>query len=77
MLVTSTDFSTGAVGLVEVATREVQPDLALASTDAMPSAWGERAFVINRFGFDWIDELDPRSQLDLIHEFPIEPTSMV
>jgi hypothetical protein len=76
LLVTSTDFSTGAVGLVEIATREVQPDLALASTDAMPTAWGERAFVINRFGFDWIDELDPRSQLDLIHEFPIEPTSM-
>ncbi|MFV8749260.1 hypothetical protein ACNOYE_01785 [Nannocystaceae bacterium ST9] len=76
LLVTSTDFSTGAVGLVEIATREVWPDLALASTDAVPTAWGERAFVINRFGYDWIDELDPRDELGLIHEFPIEPASL-
>ncbi len=76
LLVTSTDFSTGAVGLVEIATREVQADLALASTDAVPTVWAERAFVINRFGYDWIDELDPRAQLELVHEFPIQPTSL-
>jgi hypothetical protein len=76
LLVTSTDFSTGAVGLVEIATREVEADLALASTDAVPAVWGERAFVINRFGYDWIDEFDPRSELALIHEFPIQPTTL-
>lgn len=76
LLVTSTDFSTGAVGLVEIATREVHADLALASTDAVPSVWGERTFVINRFGYDWIDELDPRAELALIHEFPLQPASL-
>lgn len=76
LLVTSTDFSTGAVGLVELATREIHADLALASTDAVPVAWGERALVINRFGYDWIDELDPGHALSLVHEFPIQPASL-
>ncbi len=76
LVVTSTDFSTGAVGLVDLATRTIQPDLALASTDAHPLAWGERVFVINRFGYDWIDELDPRDELSLVHEFPLVPSSL-
>ncbi|MFO7564232.1 MAG: hypothetical protein R6X02_16415 [Enhygromyxa sp.] len=73
LVVTSTDFNTGAVGLVELATREVAADLAPASSDAAPYVVGERVFVVNRFGFDYIDELDPRAALELIHEFAITP----
>lgn len=76
LLVTSTDFSTGAVGLVELATHEVAADLASASTDAVPVAWGERAFVINRFGYDYVDELDPADALALRHEFALVPSEL-
>lgn len=76
LLVTTTDFSTGAVSLLDLATHEVAADLALASTDAVPLAWGERAFVLNRFGYDWIDELDPHDSLALVHEFAIVPSEL-
>jgi hypothetical protein len=75
LIVTSTDFQTGAVGLVELARREVTPDLALASSDAVPIVDGERVFVVNRYGFDYIDELDPSAALALIHQFAITPAS--
>jgi hypothetical protein len=76
LVVTSTDFATGAVGLVELATRTVFADLALASSDAFPVVDGGRVFVINRHGFDYIDELDPHAQLALVHEWPITATSL-
>ncbi|KIG16986.1 hypothetical protein DB30_03583 [Enhygromyxa salina] len=72
LVVTSTDFNTGAVGLVDVQAHSVSPDLALASSDAVPIVDAGRVFVINRFGFDYIDELDPDDQLALIHEWPIQ-----
>lgn len=76
LLVTTTDFSTGAVSRIDLATLEVEADLALASTDAVPIAWGERAFVINRFGYDWIDELDVDDGLALVHEFAVIPSEL-
>jgi hypothetical protein len=76
LVVTSTDFNTGAVGLVDLATRTVTPDLALASSDAVPVVVDERVFVINRFGFDYVDELDPHDGLALIHQFAITPASL-
>ena len=72
LVVTTTDFNTGAVSLVDVEGLEVEADLALASSDAVPVVIGERVFVINRFGFDYVDELDPRDGLALIHEWPID-----
>ncbi len=76
LVVTSTDFNTGAVGLVELASKTVTPDLAPASSDAVPIVADGRVFVINRFGFDYIDELDPLASLALIHEFALSPASI-
>jgi hypothetical protein len=75
LVVTSTDFNTGAVGLVELANRSVAPDLALASSDAVPIVADGRVFVLNRHGFDYVDELDPHAELALLHEFAITPAS--
>ena len=71
LVVTSTDFNTGAVGLVDLTSRTVAADLAPASSDAVPVVADGRVFVLNRFGFDYVDELDPAAGLALIHEFPI------
>jgi hypothetical protein len=77
LVVTSTDFATGAVGLVDIAARTVQADLALASSDAVPAVDGGRVFVVNRYGFDYIDELDPHADLSLLHEWAIEVATEV
>jgi hypothetical protein len=76
LVVTSTDFATGAVGLVDLETRTVQADLALASSDAVPIVDGGRVFIINRYGFDYIDELDPAADLALLHEWAIAATGL-
>jgi streptogramin lyase len=76
LVVTSTDFGTGAVGLVELATRTVFADLALASSDAVPVVDDGRVFIINRHGFDYIDELDPHAELALVHEWAIAATGL-
>jgi hypothetical protein len=75
-VVTSTDFATGAVGLVELATRTAFADLALASSDAVPVVEDGRVFIVNRYGFDYIDELDPHAELSLIHEWAIAATGL-
>lgn len=76
LVVTSTDFATGAVGLVELASRTVFADLALASSDAVPVVDDGRVFIINRYGFDYIDELDPHAELALVHEWAIASTGL-
>lgn len=58
LVVTTTDFATGAVAIVDLETGEVQADVAPGSTDALPFALGDRLFLLHRFGFDRIDELD-------------------
>lgn len=69
--VSSTDFSTGAVGLVDVASRSVRPDLALAQTDTSFAVDGDRLYVLNRFMFDFVDILDLSGDLALLGEFAV------
>lgn len=65
LAVTTTDFATGAVSLVDARTGEVTPDLALASTDAKPFYHADRVFVVNRYMFDALDVLDADDGLAL------------
>lgn len=66
LVVTTTDFATGAVSLVDARTGEVTPDLALASTDAKPYYHGDRVFVVQRYMFDALDVLDADDELALL-----------
>ncbi len=59
LLVTTTDFSTGAVTLVDATTRTVTADVALGTTDGIPVFADGRAFVVHRFQYDFVDVLDP------------------
>lgn len=59
LLITTTDFSTGAVSLLDLRTATVTPDLALGSTDAVPFYADGRAFVLHRFMIDALDVLAP------------------
>jgi hypothetical protein len=59
VLLTTTDFSTGAVTVVDARTREVMPDVALGTPDGIPYFAGGRALVVHRFQHDFVDVLDP------------------
>lgn len=61
LLLTTTDFSTGAMTVVDADTLEVTADVALGSTDAIPfyDPVGERVVVVHRFGLDYLDVWTP------------------
>lgn len=63
LLLTTTDYSTGALSLVDPATLTVTPDVAVGSTDAIPvfDAQRDRIVVVHRFGLDYLDVLDADS----------------
>lgn len=66
LLVTTTDFSTGGVTVVDLARFAAAPDVALGSTDAKPHFFGDAAFVLHRYGVDALDVLDPADEFALL-----------
>lgn len=71
LLVTTTDFVTGGVTTVELASRRVDADVALGSSDAIPFWHAGRAYVVHRLGFDAIDVLDPRDRFRSLGQYPL------
>ncbi len=59
LLVTTTDFATGGLSTVDLATLAVTPDVALTSTDAIARAHNGKVYVVNRYLYDNVDVLDP------------------
>lgn len=59
LLVTTTDFATGALALVEGSSRTVTVDLAVGSTDAIPAWHDDLALMVHRYGIDEVQVLDP------------------
>lgn len=59
LLIATTDFSTGALSVLDLATATIQPDVAPGSTDAIPFAHGGRAVIVHRHGIDRIDVWEP------------------
>lgn len=61
LLLTTTDFSTGALTVVDLATGRVEPDVAVGSTDAIPFVVGGQVVVVHRFGLDRVETFDASS----------------
>lgn len=61
LAITTTDFSTGALSILDLTTGEVRPDLALATTDSLPFYSDGRLVLLHRYTFDALDLLDPQS----------------
>ena len=73
LVVTTTDFSTGAVSIVDVASRSADVDVAIGSPDAIPVSSGGQIAIVHRHLFDFIDLLSAetwRSRVQLALEAP-------
>src|SRR5262245_47322992 len=55
----TSDFSTGSLSFADLATREVVPDVANVGSDAVLRYSGGLLYVVNRFGGDNIQVIDP------------------
>lgn len=59
LLLTTTDFSTGALSIVDTQTKTVTADVALGTSDAIPFWHAGLAYIVHRYQFDFIDVLVP------------------
>jgi hypothetical protein len=67
--VTTTDFSTGALSAVTLASRAVATDVASVHSDATLRWWGGRLYVVNRYGQDNIQVIDPAQGYATLRQF--------
>ncbi len=72
LLVTTTDFATGAISVVDVETMVVTKDVGLGSTDAIPTWHDGMGLLVHRFQIDTVQVLDPGRDWALAAEIPIE-----
>ncbi|MEX1365228.1 MAG: hypothetical protein AB1Z98_19025 [Nannocystaceae bacterium] len=75
LVLTTTDFATGAVTVVDLAEETIEPDVAESSTDAIPFAHGDELVLVHRHGIDRLDVLDThgwslRAQVPLAKDGP-------
>jgi hypothetical protein len=76
LLITTTDFSTGAVSVADLKNETIASDVALGSTDAVPFWHGTKAYVVHRYGMDYVDVLDPAQGWASVGEYPVEDDSV-
>ncbi len=75
LLVTTTDFSSGALSLVHIYDKSVETDIALGSTDAIPFYLQGKVFVVHRFGQDYIDVFDPTNKFRWLAQHALMPVT--
>lgn len=67
--VLTTDFTTGSLSVVNLDTRTVAKDVAPVYSDAVERWYGGLLYVVNRFGQDNIQVIDPAHGYDTVRQF--------
>ncbi len=67
--VITTDFSTGSLSAVNLGTRAVAIDVASVNSDAVLRWYGGLVYVVNRFGQDNIQVIDPAQNYATVRQF--------
>ena len=70
LVLTTTDHATGALVSIDTETHEVV-ERALASSDAIPYVIDDLVYVVNRFGFDYVDIYDPERGWERLNQIPL------
>jgi hypothetical protein len=69
--VVCTDFMTGTLGVVDLATRAVTPDAADINSDAVSRWYNGLVYVVNRYGGDNIQVIDPSAGYATLRQFSV------
>ena len=65
----TTDFSTGSLSVVDLDTRAVTKDVAAVYSDAVERWYGGLLYVVNRFGQDNVQVIDPAQGYATVRQF--------
>jgi hypothetical protein len=68
-IVVTSDFTTGALSAIDVATRQVATNVASIHSDAAVRVYGGLVYVVNRFGQDNIQVIDPANSYATVRQF--------
>lgn len=71
LLITTTDFATGALSVYDLERDVMYADVAFASSDAIPFSDGEYVYLLNRFMHDYVSVHDPSDGFGLVAEHAI------
>ncbi len=71
LLITTTDFATGALSVYDLKHDIMYADVAFASSDAIPFSDGEYVYLLNRFMHDYVSVHDPSDGFGLVAEHAI------
>jgi hypothetical protein len=67
----TSDFTTGSLSVVDLSTRAVSQDVAAVSSDAVLRWYGGLLYVVNRFGADNIQVIDPSQGYATLRQFSV------
>ena len=70
-IVVTSDFATGALSAIDVATHQVAANVASIHSDASVRVYGGLVYVVNRFGQDNIQVIDPANGYTTVRQFSI------
>lgn len=67
----TSDFMTGSLSVADLATREVTKDVTSVCSDAVARYYGGLLYVVNRYGCDNIQVVDPALNYQTIRQFSV------
>ena len=69
--VITTDYSSGTLSVVDLDTRQVTRDVAIISSDAVARCYQGLLYVVNRFGYDNVQVIDPARGYATLRQFSV------
>ncbi len=69
--VLSTDYTSGTLGVVDLATRAITRDVAVVSADPMARCYRGLIYVVNRYGYDNVQVIDPSQDYATVRQFSV------
>jgi hypothetical protein len=69
--VLTSDYTTGTLSVVDLDTRGVTPDVAVTSPDAVARWYEGLLYVVNRFGYDNVQVIDPAQGYATVTQFSV------
>lgn len=67
----TTDYTSGTLSVVDLATRAITPDVATVSSDPVARCYRGLVYVVNRYGYDNVQIIDPAQGYATVRQFSV------
>ncbi len=67
----TTDYTSGTLSVVDLASRVITPDVAVVSSDPVARCYRGLIYVVNRYGYDNVQVIDPARDYVTVRQFSV------